>query len=331
MRDMVGRDVDAAPISAAPPAARCLRFLAGYALHELVLLAFYLLVVVAMSFSERTARQDFHLGLIAAIGIGFAVSTRWIRRHALHHRPHTKRIVLRFLSMVAIFAVYFQLRWVITAIHPGDMDSTLAAADLAVFGSHLSVAVEPYQTRFWNEWFGFFYWAYFYIIAAFVLAHALFDRSAESFTVFGFSIIVMHAVGWSCYFVIPGLGPYHHFQDVYAGPIDGRFHAMGFAAYLNGPLRDVFPSLHTGVMTVLTAHAFRGIRRQRLFYGILAPLMAFWTVQIIIATVWLRWHYTVDVLAGLLLAAACIAAGPRLVARWAAFRISQGHQKDTWT
>ena len=59
---------------------------------------------------------------------------------------------------------------------------------------------------------------------------------------------------------------------------------------------DVFPSLHTALTLYITAYLWRDGKRTAAL--ICTPL----TVGTIVATIYLRYHYGVDVLAGFLLA-----------------------------
>jgi membrane-associated phospholipid phosphatase len=63
---------------------------------------------------------------------------------------------------------------------------------------------------------------------------------------------------------------------------------------------DIFPSLHTAVPLFLTLYAFR--HRHRLPFRFTWPVMAFFSSQIIVATMFLRWHYLADIFAGTFLA-----------------------------
>jgi membrane-associated phospholipid phosphatase len=74
--------------------------------------------------------------------------------------------------------------------------------------------------------------------------------------------------------------------------------------------RDIFPSLHTALPTYLTIASFLN-RRERPFRWVWPP-MALVTSQIILATMFLRWHYLVDVVAGLTLAVTAAAGARRM-------------------
>ena len=80
-----------------------------------------------------------------------------------------------------------------------------------------------------------------------------------------------------------------------------------------GALKDIFPSLHTAAPTFILLYSFR--HRHRAPYRYTWPLVAFFTVNIIVATMFLRWHWIVDVVAGLTLATVAQALSAR-VTRW---------------
>ncbi|RKW16644.1 MAG: phosphatase PAP2 family protein, partial [Cardiobacterium sp.] len=63
---------------------------------------------------------------------------------------------------------------------------------------------------------------------------------------------------------------------------------------------DVFPSLHTALTLYITAFLWRDGKRKTAL--LLAPV----TAGTIAATIWLRYHYGVDDLAGLALALAAL-------------------------
>jgi membrane-associated phospholipid phosphatase len=68
---------------------------------------------------------------------------------------------------------------------------------------------------------------------------------------------------------------------------------------LEGVQRDAFPSGHTAIAIVVLAMAAR--YQRRLFY----PLLVI-TVSLMISTIYLRYHYVIDVIAGVLLAVLCL-------------------------
>lgn len=73
-----------------------------------------------------------------------------------------------------------------------------------------------------------------------------------------------------------------------------------------GVWRDAFPSIHAAVSMLIIVYAWRYLRRFATLYTVLG-------VSILISTVYLRWHYVTDVLAGILLAAVAAWISPRVI------------------
>lgn len=302
---------------------------AHFALPEILILGFALFCAAATFAFGRNDGQLRHAAIILGSAAAFAALTVALRRHPPRIRPALLDGIHRFLTIGLVLGLFFNLRWVIDAVHPGEYDHIYDAIDSWFLGAPAAVLWEPYQTEGWVEWFAFFYWSYFYVIALYIFPHAAVLPAGEEVTAFGGGIILAHVVGWSCYLVLPGLGPYHYLAGEFAGDLPGRFHAMSFAAYSTGPLHDIFPSLHTCVTTFLCLHALAGRRRHRLYRVIAWPLV-FWGSQVIIGTVYLRWHYVVDVAAGFGLAVACHLGAPRLARGWAAWRTARGAADPWW-
>ncbi|HEX4514136.1 MAG TPA: hypothetical protein VH054_11390, partial [Polyangiaceae bacterium] len=77
--------------------------------------------------------------------------------------------LFRLGIMVPIVLSYFQLRWILPAITPRALDQQLYAFDLRVFHYEPSVAWDKFVSPQTTEWFAFFYFGYFIIVAANVL------------------------------------------------------------------------------------------------------------------------------------------------------------------
>ncbi len=88
-----------------------------------------------------------------------------------------------------------------------------------------------------------------------------------------------------------------------------------------GARTDVFPSLHTALPTFLSIFSFQHRKRAPFRYTWL-PLSLF-TTQIIGATMFLRWHYLVDICAGLTLAVSSIIVA-EFALRWDDAREARG-------
>ena len=117
--------------------------------------------------------------------------------------------------------------------------------------------------------------------------------------------------------VLPGFGPAHHLEAVYRAPLPGGllWRSVLGAVETAGAEKDIFPSLHAGAAVWFALFvARRAHRTGALGWRLFAVCTAIFAVHIAISTVVLRWHYTVDVVAGCLLGLAAAFLAPRLVA-----------------
>jgi membrane-associated phospholipid phosphatase len=87
-------------------------------------------------------------------------------------------------------------------------------------------------------------------------------------------------------------------------------------------MMDIFPSLHTAAPTFLVLYSWR--HRHRAPHRYAWPLVAFFALNIIIATMFLRWHYLVDVVVGLALALVGYRAALRITAWETEWRLCRG-------
>jgi hypothetical protein len=125
-------------------------------------------------------------------------------------------------------------------------------------------------------------------------------------------VIGLYAVGLMGYLLVPAQGPYLAVAGQFEVPLRGSWLSEWNAAMvqLGSNHVDVFPSLHCAVSAFILF--FDRPRWPRLFRLCLVPCAALW-----VATLYLRYHYLVDVLVGFALSAvACrVATGERGLAR----------------
>jgi membrane-associated phospholipid phosphatase len=109
----------------------------------------------------------------------------------------------------------------------------------------------------------------------------------------------VYAVGFVGYTLAPAKGPWIHLAGSFEPLVGGPLTALTDFTVRNGCNGvDVFPSLHTAVMAYFVGFDFLNGRRRRAV-AMLGP-----AIGLCLATVYLRYHYAVDALAGVLLAAA---------------------------
>jgi membrane-associated phospholipid phosphatase len=204
-------------------------------------------------------------------------------------------------------ACYKEMALFIPAMRGSDADQWLADLDFRIWGVHPSVWLErvhtPVLTEFLQAIYTLFIPAFLYI--AWVLWRK--GRSGD-YRYYAFLITLGFLTSYVGYLLVPARGPRFLLKHLQHFPLQGLwlFHAMqGFLDRLESAHYDCFPSGHTE-LTILAWWGSRMVSK-----GWFRVYLAY-TPLIIFATVYLRYHYTVDLLAGVVTAAVLIMTAPKL-------------------
>jgi membrane-associated phospholipid phosphatase len=229
------------------------------------------------------------------------------------------RVLADWLPAVLCLLVYENMHDVVRLVHPDTLDAPLAAADAWLFGG-----VQP--TLWLQRWS----WPWLVDVAAFAYSSYFFTPTILAATLYAAGrraefhelmrvVIACFYAGFLGYVLVPAVGPIHWLRGAYTDPVVLHGYVYDTAEALMNDLRsinrDCFPSLHTAISTVTLVCAWRWRRLTRAGRALAAAYLPL-TLMLWFATVYLRYHWVVDVLAGWVLAAAALAVVPRLVARW---------------
>ena len=197
---------------------------------------------------------------------------------------------------VAMNAAFFTMGQTVAMLTSGRCDGTLAAIDRACFGGLLSVRAGALASPFLTEITSICYFLFFpyLLVSWFYSAWRGVPMLRRLFT----GMFTIYGIGFLGYSLVPAAGPYLAFPSAFTGPLQGwfvtRLNASVVASGSNGV--DVFPSLHCAVSAYLLFFDRRHAPwRYRLH---LIPCLGLW-----FATIYLRYHYFADVVAGFALAA----------------------------
>jgi membrane-associated phospholipid phosphatase len=221
-------------------------------------------------------------------------------------RPYWE-ILRDWFPFLVILLMYYSLWGEATLLMvTTDRDAELIAWDERLFGVQASVAIQPIISPPLTAWMELAYT--FHIVNIPIVACFIYlRRSRRRFREMMAGVLVVSFFGLLGYLLVPAIGPVYTLRDQYTVPlsqplaiVNRQIEFMDFARIK----RDVFPSLHVGISFLVWLYAFRNSRR---LFWILSPfILSLW-----VSTVYLRYHYLVDVVAGLVLAPPCF-----LLANW---------------
>jgi membrane-associated phospholipid phosphatase len=247
----------------------------------------------------------------------FALALTLVR--VLDRASHFAELFYRISLVGLMVGSYLQLRWILPVVSARPLDAELFALDLRLFGVEPALAWDAFVSPGAVEWFSFFYYSYFHFTASFVFVMIASCSNDARLASFATGLLLVVAVGHIVYTLVPGFSPYADLAHDYRAPLEGGvfYRLVLDTVGKAGPLRDIFPSLHTAMPTYCALFAWR-------HYPRIAALATFFAANIIVATIVLRWHYAVDVGAGLILGITAFFISSRLVDVYQARRESVG-------
>jgi hypothetical protein len=282
------------------------------AAHEWALGAY--IVVLAACAVLRSGTTSFATSLLGADLCIYAALV-YLGRSTLTAETTLGAWARRCAVAFALLATFLQLDHILPAVTTRSLDSAVLALDLRLFGVEPAIAWDRWVSPATTEWFSFFYFGYFFLIGAHVVVAGVVVEEPRVRHEFALLLTMVFGVGHLVYVLVPGFGPHRELQGTFAHTLDGPlfWRCVASAVGAGGARTDIFPSLHTAVPTALTLFSLR--HRKVGPYRFLAPLMVLVTPQIVLATMFLRWHWLLDVLAGLGLATLAFFLAGR-IARW---------------
>ncbi len=269
---------------------------------EIVLLAYMAIVSLLLIFRNAEGLWGF-LGL-HALGTLVLLCVAWVEPK---YRRRFWTVLRHWLPILFLLAFFRELTFLVPQIHPfGDhyFDRILASWDGRLFGD-----VAGGLSRVWwppfVELLYYFYWFYFPMPGILALIFWL-RGEEERYRHFGTIYMTATLSGYLCYMAVPAVGPQHF--EMRPEALDG----LWFGGWMHQFLRDLemttpdaFPSLHAGIATLVLAYAWRVHRT--FFWCTLVP-----GIGLILSTVFLRYHYVVDVIAGLVFVPVAMFVGDRV-------------------
>ncbi len=254
----------------------------------------------------------------------------------LAHLSHTKRTRLliglhRWYCYPIVLFVFKEIYLMVRPIHPVDYDWLLIAADHWLFGVNPTQWLAQFATPVLTEVLQISYFSYYLLFI--LLGVELYRRfPIEEFDHGAFMIVYGFYLSYLGYFLLPAIGPRFTLHDFYAinRELPGLWLTPWMRDFINAGesisfsmanaaqfvQRDVFPSGHTQMTLLVAWLAFKYRIPTRWLIAVLTTLL-------IIATVYLRYHYVVDLMGGAAFFALTIWSGKKIQAWWERLRAAQ--------
>jgi PAP2 superfamily len=258
--------------------------------HEIFFGLFLVITWLRLGFAMGFAGTDalFYFSLIL-LNIGAI----WLCRS--NGTPTRWRMSLLFYP-IAMSLVYMQMKTSIPMIHPQKMDGLLQHMDSMVIGTNLSLRLQPLVNPALTELFNFCYMLFFpYLFFSLIYYFCGDVRLLKKFVT---GLFTIYGIGFLGYSFFPAAGPYHAMANQFTVPLSGWWITKWNTAIVarGGNGVDVFPSLHCAISSFFLFFDRR--HKPWRFKLYLVPCAGLW-----ISTIYLRYHYFIDVLCGFALSA----------------------------
>jgi membrane-associated phospholipid phosphatase len=212
-----------------------------------------------------------------------------------------------FIPIVIILLVFNSLGELIPRIRHQYYDDALVRIDYAIFGTHPTVWMERFNNSALTGLLQIAYISYYFMPIA--LGTFLFlKRKQYEFDSAVFGIVLCYYLSYIGYLLVPAVGPRFTLNHVQTMELQTGHLSLWIRSTLDGLEQnktDAFPSGHTAVALVSLYYAWKF--REKFLFWILVPAVS----ALIVSTVYLRYHYVVDVIAGILLAALTVLIAPK--------------------
>ncbi len=302
-----------------------LRLVRELAIQDWIVLTYLTILTLAVSAADDSLERTRCLGHIAPM-LAFCAAVLALVRGGLVKDNFIAPLTYRIAVYGTVQISYFELRELLPVVNPKSLDQSLSFIDEKVLHFEPSLFMDRFVTPTTTEWFAFFYFGYFALLASHVLPMVFFSRRSELLAPFALGMIFVYATAHTLYMVVPGYGPVRFLADRYQHelPPGVWLNAVLNAVQSGGAQKDIFPSLHTAGPVFLSLFSFH--HRGKLPFKYTWPFVSFFSANIVIATMFLRWHYLIDVIAGIGLSVTGFYLSEWAARRETQFREANGYQ-----
>lgn len=278
--------------------------------HGLTLIFLFGLILLTLFFRGQIPLwQSLVLRYVSSVGLLFVIKLIYDRKVMgkagvfLHH----------FSPIFFVIFIYTSLGDLIQHLQP-DIDPLLIRIDYFLFGVHPTVWIERWIVPWLTDLMSVAYGSYYFLPVLLMMVLYLKGREQE-LNLSLFVLVFGYYISFIGYILFPAIGPRYTLTHLQTIPLEGSFLTDWVRDGLNAlehNKRDVMPSGHTQIALVVL---YLSYRYERIVFYLFLPIVT----GLILSTIYLRYHYVVDLFAGGGLAVGCMIFGPPLFELWNRF------------
>jgi membrane-associated phospholipid phosphatase len=256
-----------------------------------------LLVTISVSLLRLVLLSSHKLRLAPAVLRGTASAGELQETMAFADELRLLKGMLGFLRdcfpLYCILLLYPTSDFLIDSLQGSRLvDPALIKVDEALFAGHASVWLQRFVSPQLTDVMSLCYFLHLIVsplvvlVAALRAPRGLFVEVTEGF-------VLMSVIGVTLYVLFPAIGPLHTLSHLYTRDLAGGLITDANRVLIDATRvpRDCFPSLHVAISALLLVYAWRVSRS-------FALLVAPFVVGNWVSTLYLRYHYLIDVVAG---------------------------------
>ena len=227
------------------------------------------------------------------------------------------KMILDFLRETLPFAfcisIYTNMHDMVHLVNPNDIDNKLIVLDDYILGFQPAIYLEQFITPKLTDFMYFSYSSFLFYILLFTM-YLYVRKNYHAFRETLVSVILTFYIGYIGYVIFPAVGPKFTMAHLFETSLSGSFITDRLSFLMDYEIseytrRDCFPSLHNGVIFLILLFAFK---YQKTYAIIFLPF----AIALFISTLYLRYHYFIDMIAGFILATAMFYLGPIINNYW---------------
>ncbi len=271
---------------------RLIRLIRNLRPADLVNIIFiFFLIILTITFNKVLPKAPFLLSLYTAL----------IFSQVILIKIKGKRKSLHFFydlifPVICVLLIFDSLEFIVHNINPNDIDPILIQIDYMIFNGHPTLMLEKIMHPLLTDFMQLAYSTYYFIPIIFGII-LLKTNKREEFNKSLFLILLCFYLSYIGYLLFPALGPRFALKELHSTALKGFLIAEPIHNLLNqleGIKRDAFPSGHTAVTLLILYLAYNF---NRIYFWICFPIV----LSLLFSTVYCRYHYFVDVVAGIIL------------------------------